>query len=316
MSFKSHLKLILRHLPLVIGVTALTLLIAVSFGQNMLKSGYNVTIFTTIGLKRDITTPHLSTSYDDVRAADHFTETVQGWFKNQAFLKKINSYAPESNFNEFIGISAERQEKQNLVINFFSREEKHIDIVSKSIISTLSAEIERFNRTSEIDFQLSLYDTDYAPSSSRLPYLLIFALALGLSFGLGLSYLCEFFGNKALSTEQVENTLHKKADEIIQSRFYGKSSFAYFNALLKKHGGKKIVFVLTWPKADKLLPRVNKAVEKKEIKFINFTESPENITEDHKTLYILTARLGKSKITDILKTSSLINGDYILLIQE
>lgn len=319
MDFKSHLKLILRHLLPITAVTAITILCALFFGKNFLATGYDATIFTTITVIRDNTSSNLSTSYDDVRAADHFTETVQGWFKNPAFLKSIReselkqyNLTPDGDFT----ISAERQEKQNLVINFHVNEQDRVENISGKALSVLESAIQKYNRTSETDFAIASHETYSSESASKLHFLILFALILGLCIGIGLSYLYEYLTGKILSPLHAENTLNRKAAEIISFNFYHTDNFKYLNAFLEKLHSKKYLLIFTWYVSTKHQNKTIDRLKKKDIHTVNFIKTPENITSESNRLPILFVKPGKTGYQDLFRIKALLPENYLLVIQE
>lgn len=319
MNLKSHLKLILRNLLFISAVTAVTILCALFFGKKFLATDYNATVFITITVKNETISSQLSTSYDNVRAADHFTETVQGWFKNPAFLKSIretelNRYSiiPDGDFS----ISAERQEKQNLVINFHVNEQDRVENISHAAISVLESAIKKFNRTSDTDFAIASHETYFTKSASKMNFLLLFALIMGLCAGIGLSYLYEYLTGKILCPLQAENILNKKVVEIISFHFRNTDNFKYLNAFLKNLHSKKYLLIFTWDINTKNLNKTVVRLEKKDIHTVNFIKTPDKITSETNRLPILFVKPGKTGYQDLFRIKALMPENYLLVIQE
>jgi len=288
-------------------------------GKNFLTTGYDATVFTTITVKKDTISSQLSTSYDDVRAADHFTETVQGWFKNPHFLQSIR----ESELNrdiliimaEDFTISAERQEKQNLVINFHVDGQDRVDNISNAAISVLENAIQKYNRTSDTDFAIASHETYYAKSASKLNFLLLFALILGLCAGIGLSYIYEYLTGKILSPLHAENMLNKKAADIIL-HFNYTHTYKYLNTLLDNSHSKKYLLIFTWDVNTKHQNKTIDRFNKKDIHAVNFIKTPEKITSESNRLPILFVKPGKTGYRALFRVKALLPENYLLVIQE
>ena len=207
MNLQDHLRLYNRHILPIATITIIATLATAIFGTQMLEQKYKTTMFLSFSVQSSVIKTTGSTTYDDVQAADHFTETIQGWFKNPKFLEKI-----EEKGGSKTNISAKKQEKQNLVITYSSDTDSTAGKTAKSIKETLSKEISRYNNTTETDFQIALSSTDTKAQSSRLPIFIILGFILGILFGIGLSYIYEYLFGFASFQHQVESILEKKAD--------------------------------------------------------------------------------------------------------
>jgi preprotein translocase subunit SecF len=172
---KSFLDLTIRYW---IGISAIAVLTAVStlvFGSYFNQNAYATTVFLNIGAKSN---PQIS-PLDTVQAADSFTETVMGWFKNPDFIAKIADnagYGTEP--------AARKQEKQNLVVTYKTQDQQQAEKVYQSIITGLQSEIGKYNSAADSGFVLTFSSKNTA--ESKIP-LLLFGLA-GIIFGLMLGF--------------------------------------------------------------------------------------------------------------------------------
>lgn len=310
MDFSSYCKLLFRNIPLIISITLLSLIAGLILGNNLAAPGFNVTVFTTIGLKSDIFTSQSLYSYDDVRAADHFTETVQGWFKNSSFLDEISRRAPKSSGYE--NLSAARQEKQNLIINFTVKDQNFVEPIATAVTSALSAEIEKYNMSAGPDFQLALYGTDYAKTSSRLPFLVLFALISGLALAFAVAFLREYMGDEIMSKTAIERLSGKPADLSFKST--RKNDLTFMEALLEKHDGKKCVFVFTWTKSDKLANGLKETFKHKDVSTINSLTDPSALLEHRNRLHALIIKPGSTKTSDLRNALALMPEKHLIFI--
>src|SRR5690606_15941862 len=106
MNITSHFKLYQRNwiAILFVGIIIASAVAYTLLGRN--TSTHQATIFASIAIRDDVN----SSSFDDFQAADQFTESIQGWFKNPSLLKDIASRAHV----DTVSLAARKQEKQNL----------------------------------------------------------------------------------------------------------------------------------------------------------------------------------------------------------
>ncbi|HLG26116.1 MAG TPA: hypothetical protein VI588_05055, partial [Candidatus Gracilibacteria bacterium] len=125
MTIRSHLSLYRRHWIIIVLLTLITGGASYYYGLQKATRPYETTLFISLGVAQTETNFNPDSPYDYGQAADNFTETVQGWFKNPGLLNEINESVGED-----IDISARRQEKQNLVITFDAPSEKKAQEIS------------------------------------------------------------------------------------------------------------------------------------------------------------------------------------------
>jgi preprotein translocase subunit SecF len=174
---KAILDLTFRHWISISVIAALTAISTVVFGSYFNQNAYGTTVFLNIGAKSN---PQIS-PLDTVQAADSFTETIQGWFKNPEFLYKIAESA---------GLNAEpaarRQEKQNLVVTFKTQDEKQAHEVYLAVKTQLQSEIENYNSATGSGFLIASVGTKTAESKISLPLFGLAGIILGLILGFAL----------------------------------------------------------------------------------------------------------------------------------
>jgi capsular polysaccharide biosynthesis protein len=176
-------------------ISALTFTLSVYFYQ---QSAFNVTVFINIGAKSFSTENKIESNlYDTVQAADQFTETIQGWFKNPAFINRIDfATQTETSF------SVRKQEKQNLIVTFRTPTEELAKKVSQSIQENLRMELGNYNRQTSSNFELGLYDTHIKKDRFNPILFPLLGLLLGVMLAMGLIWFYEYLFNPAHNKHQ------------------------------------------------------------------------------------------------------------------
>ena len=178
---KLNFKSLRGHIIGIIFITLITTTASVVHGLNQAELQFETTAFLSIGHKYE-SRGELS-AYETVRAADHYKETVQGWFKNPSFLNRIFAKAGTSS-----ALSARNQEKQNILITFKTANEKSAEKLADSIEDTLLKEISEYNLKTGSEFTLALYDYTIVKTSDKLAFFAIFGLFAGILLGLMASF--------------------------------------------------------------------------------------------------------------------------------
>lgn len=307
MTLIEHIDLIKRNLIKVVLFTAAILIAGLIIGSNYIQSKDQVTIFSSISVKEDTNNNSLSTSYDDVQAADHFTETIQGWFKNPIFVNNIKSEI------QIDSLSAERQEKQNLFINYTINDPQRIDASVETVKKNLIAEIDKYNQTSGTDFQVALFSYESGITEAKTIYLVIFLLILGITTGIAYAYLYEYFQNKIQSEQQLENIFGRLVDEKLHKSVLNKTKLKYLPAYLQLQKPKKINIIAVGYKDQNTLNTLSEQINHKEVSTYNFPDIINEDIEDPKTLNILVIKLGKTTVQDAKMIKMIVN-DQIALV--
>ncbi len=290
MTLFEHLQLIKRNLGQVLLFTVVIITAGVIIGSNNMKSLNEVTIFLSISVQEDSNKNSLSTSYDDVQAADHFTETIQGWFKNPIFNNNIKSEV------KIDSLSAERQEKQNLFINYALDNTAQIEQSVDTIKKNLNNEIDRYNQVSGTDFQIALFNHESGVREAKTIYLVFFLLILGITIGIAYAYLSEYLHKKIQSDTQLENIFGKLIDEKLQN---SKPKFKYIPFYLQTQNFKKIHIIAVGYKAKESLDILKQQINHENISTFTFPESIDEDIKDPNNFNILVIKLGKTTVQDV-----------------
>ena len=185
---KTFLKIISRRWKEILIITLLTAGLTVILGFFYNKSAFSNTIFISVGAKQQTGYALAVNPYETVQAADQFSESVQGWFKNPAFIEKINTQAEYK-----VDLSARKQEKQNLVITFRTETEEQAEKVSQVTERILRDQIARYNRETGNDFRLPIFNLTIKEGTYHLALFGVFGLIIGFFLGYALSAILEKF---------------------------------------------------------------------------------------------------------------------------
>lgn len=167
-------------------ITVITLLGTVAFRASAGNEQYTGTTFITIGVEEnDVPNATNSSIYENVQAADHFSESVQGWFKNPSLIKTI-----EEKTGKKIEMNAKKQEKQNVVITYSDTKKDNLVKADKIIKEQLQRSIEEYNSATGTHFHLALYNTTIEESTKS--YVLYIALGIFVGLFLGISLMAVY----------------------------------------------------------------------------------------------------------------------------
>jgi capsular polysaccharide biosynthesis protein len=189
MNISSHLYLYKRKWISILLITLIALSTSIVYVVSSTPANFDATLFLSIGYKKD---KEIGTSLDNVQAADHFSETVQGWLKNPDFIKRVHS---DKYF--LADLSASKQEKQNLVITFSTTSGDNADTIADSIVTELKKEIQNYNNKSGSEFQIAIQSVNITENNNKFLKIIIIGLLAGIIFGIALAYFYEFIFGKS-----------------------------------------------------------------------------------------------------------------------
>lgn len=181
---KNFLFNIFKNWKKIILIGILTAIASVIFGIVYNYNAFSATIFVNIGSIQNSTFGKEENPYDTLQAADQFTESMQGWFKNPAFLEKIRS---ESGTN--VDLSVRKQEKQNLIITFKAASAQAADKIVQSTRTALENQLSVYNGRNASSFTMPAFDPYI--KEYRLP-LILFAFC-GAVAGIFIGYFFSLF---------------------------------------------------------------------------------------------------------------------------
>lgn len=172
---KTLFDLTFKHWKSISVIAVLTAVSTLVFGAYFNGNAYGTTVFLNIGAKSN----SQISPFDTVEAADAFTETVMGWFKNPDFLAKVAAQAGYDTEP-----AARKQEKQNLVITYKTQNTDQAQKVFQAVTMNLKSEIDKYDTATASGFIITSASIDTAESKIHWS---LFGLA-GIIFGLMLGF--------------------------------------------------------------------------------------------------------------------------------
>jgi len=172
----------------ILAVTVLTAALAFVFGILYNKASFNNTIFINLGAKQASGIDRTASPYETVQAADQFSESVQGWFKNPALIAQIRTRAQYE-----VDFSVRKQEKQNLVITYKTPTAEEGEKVAQVTEEFIRNEVGVFNRETGSDFRIPIFDLFTKEGTIHPGVFAVMGLLLGLMLGYALGALIERF---------------------------------------------------------------------------------------------------------------------------
>lgn len=206
MSISEYLKLASRNSIYILIITLFCVITGFLASNYLDTVKYNNSLFFTISVKDK---GEFSDAYSNLQASDQFTESLQGWFKDPSLLKNIYD---QSGLN--FPINAKKQDKNNLIISYFSDSQENGKILKEAINSEISKKISAYNSNSDIRVFITSSDLYVDRQSSKTILYLIISTIIGIIFGYAFSLLFETNTNKLTSGKDFikslkpENSFH------------------------------------------------------------------------------------------------------------
>jgi capsular polysaccharide biosynthesis protein len=302
MEIVEYLNFIKRNWKVLLMLTIVTTLSALYFANSKNKISYEDTIYASIGAKQTAST----SLYESVQAADQFAETITGWFKDQNFVNKISGKNINDNFN----ISAKKQERQNISINFTGSTKEEAEKISNNLEKELNNQLAIYNNLTQSGFIIGSYSSNIEPKNYPFILVVIFGMIGGFILGQIIALAHEYFFMLATTQEQIISILNKKPLERLGDEKI--KSLETVGAYLKGQSAKKVIIAglnINPEKISKLLQKTNSG---KTFQAITLPQDSMEIIS--KEWIILVCRLGKTKLQDLEKIQKLLPGDFEYLI--
>ncbi len=308
MTIKQLIALIRRKLLPIIIITLISLLIGFStYFFTSRNSTYTGTVFINIGSEIEKMT--LSQVTDSVQAADQFTETAQGWFRNSSLIDRINAISGyKSTF------TVKKQEKQNLSVIFRAQSAASANIIGVAVVQELNREIEKYNYSNNSGFNISLNSVTSSRQSGLLIYLIMLLSALsGALIGVISIYLYEKSTGVAMNSEEIEKIMNKQALDKLNN--VNKDSFSFIGAVMNKITHRKSIFIGVDVEAKDVL--FFKEKEKNgENEYVVFPKDTLKILDSFNQRCFVVCQIGKSELENIRRLKQILPADFSLLICE
>lgn len=309
MTFHSYLILAKRKWRIVLGIAILVTILAYSFALMKNKNLHKATVFLSIGVNESGTKENQSSSiYENVQAADQFAETVQGWFKNPDFLARIEK---KSGFGS--NITARKQEKQNLLVNFNTPTREQAERISEVIKNELVYELNTYNQQTNTAFQLALYTPNINEESVNVLLFLLLGILAGLALGIGIGYGYEYLFQLVSFSEQITEILKKNYLEKLSSLFCKKEKLHFLFAHLKKINVPITVAGINMNPAHLVKETVNHLPERT----IRSSILPADAEKLGSAQYLLiVCQLGKTRLEDLKKLETFLPEKFDFIVIE
>lgn len=181
MTLLSQLQLYKKHWIAILFLSVLATVVAITVATTRNTSTYEATIFLSIAAKQSNSA---STTFDDVQAADRFTETVQGWFKNPDLIHRIEEATGES-----AHLSARKQEKQNLIVTLPAMGENQATSLANTTIEQIRHDIDQYNTETNNQYTLALTSVTVQEQESKTVIFGMVGFIFGFIFALGFIHL-------------------------------------------------------------------------------------------------------------------------------
>ncbi len=309
MNFLDYLALVRRRWAPCLVITAVVTLSAIVLVQWKNNKPFETTVFLSIGSSQQPLENAQSGIYESVQAADQFSETVMGWFKNPQFIDRINASAAS-----ITDISARKQEKTNVVVTYSTSTKSEADKIGAVIKDQLNNEISSYDLMTNDHFQTAVLEA----STKEKPLSLLLFGIIGVLAGLVLAsfalYGYEYLFRKISSPQQASEILKKNAIETLKNLRPKDRSLSFLVAYLHKIPGKSVQLITAGPGLTHLTGKLEKMMKSKTFHLVDFPKDSLKINDkDH---HVVICRLGKTAVDDLEKIQTLLSASFDLVIVE
>lgn len=297
MTASEYLKLVLRHPVSVLLIALASTFSGMLFYQFNLQPGYDNTVLYAVGLEN----PHSTTdSFENLQAADLFTESIQGWFRDPTFLKQISASAQGQSFP----IKSKKQEKNNLLITFSSDSQENAINYASAITLAMETRLLQYNNISGLKIAIFPGGVDSVPARSQLSIVLLVALFCGLLFGFLGTYLLEKVLNSIQSVTQVQKYFPDAEIFNYDSANHLQKKPGYLFRFVETHlpPGESQLLNFT-PLHGSLLEKIFRHLKHHQISQLQLPKQIEQVSTAQSSLLVL--QFGKTSLFDLEQFSKL-----------
>lgn len=305
MTFRDYLSLIKRRF---IAVTIITLMVTgatIGFVLYRNTTPYDSTVFISIGYAEPL--GEVSTPYENAEAADVFSQTVMGWFKNPEFIQMTKTKGTTD-------MSAVSQEKQNVMVNFSSDNPEDATLANQNLQKQLTSEIEAYNGKTNSHFELAVFDANTTDKMLPLWPFVLLGIIAGLLFGIFGSLSYEYLLKRITSSDQLKQLTDKLPVEELPSIDPEPEKLHYLAAFLHHKPEKNLQIIGLNADVKKLTKKLEDQTHDKKLNAIKFPEESAMINTHEEALVV--CRLGKSQIEDLHKLQVLLTKHFDLITTE
>jgi capsular polysaccharide biosynthesis protein len=305
MTLLDYLKLFHRNIFIILLTTAVCLCAGVFASDAAGRSGnFDNTVFLSIGIQDS---GNSTDSYENLQAADQITESIQGWFRDPLFQQTVNQ---NSGLN--YSLKAKKQEKNNLLLNYFSQNESDARKYHDAVISELGQRLASYDRASDLKINLAADSLSINPRGSSLPLYLFITLLLGLACGMAMAFLYEYLFHKVMFATELKNNFPET--KVFHYRSYKnfKKNYGYLlNYLNNQYSRQKIQIIDLTRKSKIGLEIISKHGDFQEVRSYDLPHDLEKIKSGLTTIII--TEFGHTS-TNTLSDLSILNFSKVELI--
>lgn len=233
-----------------------------------------------------------TSAHDNLQAADHITESIQGWLKSHSFQTDLQNKFPNS-----LAFTAKKQEKDNLVISFTNTDTEQARTFSQNLIQLINQWIEQYNQKSDLNIILNAEPLASTAKPIPLALYLIISSLMGLIIGYLASWYYEIINNKLTSAQQFHSIFTTTPFSFSNSRDF-KKHHQYFSKYLNQKYQHQPLQILDLTHKNKIgVETISKHGHFQSIKSWNIPNDLEHIAIDHPT--IILGELGYTSVNDL-----------------
>ncbi len=203
-----------RRLSLILITMLVALGIGLGYTVQSSRETQGATLFLTLGMVIPKNVPlGAFVANQNQTVVDQFTETVMGWLRNPALLKRIEE---RTGFSLNLGIR--KQEKQNVIVTFTIPEGADVSATAQAVVDVARGEIDAYNDVTDAGFILALYSV--TPFAVTPAWGVNAAVGLGLGFVLGIliAAFSDYFRRRVSFSFQVEQIAGKSPLLVLSPR--------------------------------------------------------------------------------------------------
>ncbi len=232
MTFQEFIKFYRRNwIPILINIV-LVLILGISLVLTVFKPEIQNNIFYSISVQNHSGNAVIS-PFENLKAADQFTDSLVGWLKDPALLSSFNKSG------KFSSLKINKQEKNNLQISYKTHDKKTGYNLYKQIKTSLNLQMKQYSKNSDFNFVAAISNFNQANQKNNYPLLILILLFLGLIIGISSAYIYELGSGKIISINQLKNEF-RRAKIFYHSTSLDNSISNFPDAIIIKLGQTKM----------------------------------------------------------------------------
>ena len=179
------------------------------YGQTQSKENVKATLFLTIA------TENSSDPEQAEIASTYFGETIMGWFRNPVFKHSI---LKKAQVTEAASISAQKQERQNMLIEIITSTQEQVQKIAEIVFSELENKISEYNKKTNSFFVVIHQGQSIKKSKIQNIVFPLSGALIGLILSLLLCVIKEFIRNEVSSIDEIEEILNVKSLDFFHTK--------------------------------------------------------------------------------------------------